>query len=338
MSVIKNASITFLFVLFLYCGLSLNTLAQVGENNLLCPSVPFEEGMLQFEVSPASSGAADFTGGMVGTIQRINGRVSGGIDWMHSVDTPGSSSRANTNEFGSQLISWWSRTDSRSTKIQVTNNSDNSAEHTTGTVLDVHVQIFDKNCLEVIDFCDEYTPFDTHVYDLESIVTNSGAIIGSAALMEKEGLIVVTAVDNCMSPGRAIDHNFLSGNMYVSDSLEYTYASNMFARKAVCRAPGCTGILDGSEGSRLQKHQPSQIYGLFDTIAPPAGSDAVVMNFKDQYTPSYLATPGISLYVVGIFDHDENLHSCGEAVVCFMRLGIDNALPAREDLGPPFTP
>ena len=313
------------------------TSAQVGTNNLFCPAIPFTQGMLELEISPGPAGAADFSAGMIGSIQRIIGRVSGGIDWMPSGGpiSLGAPS-APSNEAGSQLISWWSTANNRSTKIQVSNMSDNTGPHTSGAVLDVHVQIFDSNCLEIRDFCDQYTPYDTHVYDLGGLVTNDGITLGSGSLADKEGIIVVTAVENCGSTSRAIEHNFLSGNMYVSDTLKYTYTTNMFARKAECTPPGCTGILTGSSGSALEKVQPAEIFGLFNRIVHASGSDVIVMNIKDQYTPSYLAVMPASIYTVGIINDDEVFNSCGSATACFMRLGVDSALPARQDLGPPF--
>lgn len=307
--------------------------AQVGANNRFCPAIPYTEGMLIFDIAPGTSDSANFSGALIGTIERLNGVVSGDIDWMQIVaeDNKGGDS-ASTNEIGSQLISWWSRTQTRSTKLQVSN-------HSASDSVNVHIQIFDNSCLEVLDFCDTFTPLDTHVYNLASIVTNSGGAVPSAGLSNKEGAFVMTAVDECTAPGNAVDFNFLSGNSYISDSIGYTYGTNMQVRRAICSGPECEdGRLTGESQARLEDILPERAYGLFRAITDSSGGDAIFLNIADDYGPPYLARMVSSNYFVSIVDNNEVLQSCGETSACFLRLGINQNFPARQDLGPPLAP
>jgi hypothetical protein len=319
-------------------GFGLRANAQVGTNNLFCPHIPVSEGMLNLNITPSATNAPNFTAGMIGTLERINGRVSGGIDWMPTRGgTSSVATSAPTNELGSQLITWWSRKNGRNTTVQITNASDNSGTHTPGGLLNVHVRIFNDECLEIRDFCDQFTAFDTHVYDLGDLTTNTGLDVSGGFPANKEGMLIVTPVDDCDSfSKKAIEHDFLSGNMYMSDSLGYTYGTNMYARQAICTS-GCTGILDGSADAMLDNVLPVETYGLFNALTSDAGSDVVIMNFQDSYGPPYRPVPAFSVYTVGIFDAAENLQSCGSANLCFVRLGIGSSLPARQDLGPPIT-
>jgi len=322
-------------------GFVISASAQVGTNNLFCPHVPFTEGMLNLNITSDSTDPPNFPAGMIGTIEHIDGKVSGGIDWMTTQGTTSSvATLAPTNEIGSQLITWWSLANSRNTKVQITNASDNSGPHTLDG-LNVHVRIFGSDCTELQDFCDRFTALDTHVYDLADLTTNTGVDLDTSGLTGKEGVFVVTAVKDCnlghLIGGQAIEHNFLSGNMYISDSLGYTYGTNMYARQAICNSPGCTGLLTGSSGATLDTVLPEDTYGLFNKAATSAGSDVVVMNLHDEYGPPYLTRMVASNYIVSIFDNDENAQSCGVIEACFLRLGIDSSFPARQDLGAPFT-
>ena len=323
-------------------GFTIRTDAQVGTNNLFCPHVTYTEGMLNLRITPSATVTPNFSAGMIGTLERINGKISGGIDWMPLGGSASSVlTSAPTNEIGSQLITWWSLANNRSTRIQITNASDNTGPHTSGGTLNVHIEIFGEDCAMLRDFCDSFTANDTHVYDLGDLETNAGTHFDTSALAGHEGIFIVTAVENCSahgpSPGKAIDHNFLSGNVYISDSLDYTYGTNMYARQAICIPPRCTGILTGSEGATLDFVLPGETYGLFSRVSSAAGSDVVVMNIQDDYGPPYQARPASSRYNVSIFDNNEIVQSCGDITACFLRLGIDSALPARQDLRPPIT-
>lgn len=334
----KNILYTACFILAI-SGFTFSANAQIGTNNLFCPFVPYSEGMLNLQITALGDNPATFSAAMIGAFQNIGGNVSGGLDWMTTRNGASSATVAPTNEIGSQLVTWWSRANNRNTKIQITNTSDNSGPHT-AEGLKIHVHIYSSDCAEIRDFCDVYRPLDTHVYDLANLVTNTGSDIAESNLADNEGILVITPVTECsggtIDPGELpIDHNFLSGNVYISDTLGYTYGTNMYARQSICNAPGCTGILNGSTNARLDTVLPGNIYGLFNSVSPSAGSDVVVMSFYDDYGPPYLPRISSSSYFASIFDNNEIAQSCGEVEACFLRLGIDSAMPARQDFTVP---
>jgi hypothetical protein len=343
---IKTALISIFFFLTV-SGFAITTNAEVGTNNLFCPAVPYSEGMLNLQITALGTNPATFSAGMIGVFKGI-GNAVGGLDWMTTQGASVSGATpAPTNEIGSQLITWWSRVDNRNTQIQITNHATDTGSMTSRG-LNIHVRIFASDCTEIRDFCDTFTPSDTHLYDLSNLVTNTGADIAERNLANKEGILVVTPVNECSGGGssdeQAIDHNFLSGNVYISDTLGtsgtprgYAYGTNMYARRAICNAPRCSGLLNGSTNARFDTILPRLVFGLFNTDTPSAGADAVVMNYFDDYGPPYLPRMTNSRYSVSIFDNNEIEQSCGEIEACFLRLGIDSSLPARQDVGPPIT-
>ncbi len=215
--------------------------AQIGTDNLLCPSVPNEVGWVEIQVpNPAQ---ADFTAGLVGTVENFGGAAVGGLDWMHNNDffdfgfffffganpTP-------TTDSGSQLVTWWTQANGRNTSVQVTNSS----VFVGGPV---HVRILDANCVEIRNFCDFYTPGDTHVYDLGNLVDNGGAAIPDDNLQGKEGIFLVTAVDGCPNPDNAVEADFLTGQTVIVDPNDYMYGVNMYARQAFCDEAGERNVI-----------------------------------------------------------------------------------------------
>ncbi len=235
------------FLLVALVGLSYVSpaMSQIGTDNLLCPSVPNEVGWVEIQVpNPAQ---ADFTAGLVGTVENFGGAAVGGLDWMHNNDffdfgfffffganpTP-------TTDSGSQLVTWWTQANGRNTSVQVTNSS----VFVGGPV---HVRILDANCVEIRNFCDFYTPGDTHVYDLGNLVDNGGAAIPDDNLQGKEGIFLVTAVDGCPNPDNAVEADFLTGQTVIVDPNDYMYGVNMYARQAFCDEAGEQNlILNGS--------------------------------------------------------------------------------------------
>ncbi len=216
-------------------------MSQIGTDNLLCPSVPNEVGWVEIQVpNPAQ---ADFTAGLVGTVENFGGAAVGGLDWMHNNDffdfgfffffganpTP-------TTDSGSQLVTWWTQANGRNTSVQVTNSS----VFVGGPV---HVRILDANCVEIRNFCDFYTPGDTHVYDLGNLVDNGGVAIPDDNLQGKEGIFLVTAVDGCPNPDNAVEADFLTGQTVIVDPNDYMYGVNMYARQAFCDEAGERNVI-----------------------------------------------------------------------------------------------
>ncbi len=241
---IKKSITAFLLLMLVGFAYVSPAMSQIGTDNLFCPAVPNDTGWLEVQIpNPAQ---ADFTAGLIGTVEGFAGSAVGGLDWMHNNDDfapffPNFNANPTpTTDSGSQLVTWWTQADSRNTSVQVTNSNVNDS-------INVHVRILDANCVEIRNFCDAYTPGDTHVYDLGNLVSNAGAPIADENLQGKEGILVVTSVNGCPNPDQAIEHDYLTGQTVIVDSQDYMYGVNMYARQAFCDEAGEQNIiLNGS--------------------------------------------------------------------------------------------
>ena len=94
--------------------------------------------------------------------------------------------------------------------------------HTDTVPSSYHIQIFDvsNNCNEN-DFFDNYTPSDTHVYNLADIQTNDGNPSGVVLPDDAYGIIYVTYTVG--SPGQRT----LVGNIRILDNNGYEYRTNL---------------------------------------------------------------------------------------------------------------
>jgi len=243
---------------------------QEAKGQLLCPLVDYTTGYTDIELSnPAGATPADFSAGLLGTLEPIDGvRLVAGMDWMHvevfydyfGVETIGPLGRLGdfgqlpTTVTGSQNVAPYNQKNDRNTYIQLTNSADKIFNEAlippVEVPVTVHVQVFDENCNEIINFCDDYTGFDTHEYDLRNFVANDGQNIPDLA--DGEGFVVMTPVKNCDSndpaaPETAIHHNYFAGEFMIHDGPlgEYRYGAHTYARQSVCEPPrGC--CLDGA--------------------------------------------------------------------------------------------
>src|SRR3990170_8560532 len=156
----------------------------------ICPGLDVGTGWFDIAVNldPDGGGETDFTAGLLGTIESLGAGAPniGGIDWLYNDKL-----FLSTTLLGTQLITWWSQADSRNTYIQVTNavsgicdfsqtpcttNADCTDIFDTACLgaVNLEVKILDESCNELTNFCDPYTPFDTHVYNLGDLVDNNG--------------------------------------------------------------------------------------------------------------------------------------------------------------------
>ena len=164
-------------------------------------------------------------------------------------------------------------------------------------------------------------------------VNDGGTRVPTGSILNKEGALVVTAVQESGTPGYALDFNHLTGTTYISDSFGYSYGVNMYSRQAVCKAPECEGgRLSGGENSKLEDMKPESALGLFKALSSSSGGDAVIINIQDEYGPQYLARAVSSDYAVSIIDSNEVIFSCGDTTSCFLNLGINDRFPARRDI------
>jgi len=237
---------------------------QPGTDSQFCPGVEISNGWLQTRISPDALAPPDFSAALMGTVEGSNGNAIAGLDWQHVEldfvfdnfdDTIFFTNLPRflkpTNRTGGQLVSWWTQKEGRESYFQIT--------ETLGNYIGIHVHIFDENCVEIRDFCDIYTPGDTHVYNLGDLVTNDGQTPDDSILQDKEGFITFTVVDSedflndldgaCPDSDQAIDYNWLAGTAYIVDPADYMYGVNMYARYGVCfdeLAPFENLVLNGS--------------------------------------------------------------------------------------------
>jgi len=98
----------------------------------------------------------------------------------------------------------------RESFVQVTNNSNNTNN--------IHIQIFNVgNLCNENNFFDDYTPNDTHVYNLRDIVTNDGNPSGIVLPSDAYGIFVAYTVD-----GEGV-----IGNLRIEDANGYEYRTNL---------------------------------------------------------------------------------------------------------------
>jgi hypothetical protein len=222
-SKLRFSMIAVMLLVLLGFGFQNQAKGQAGENAQFCPFVEVPTGWLKIEdVTP--TGPLNFSGALIGTVEGIGGAALGGMDWMH-VDFTNFDQPTPTNETGSQAVTWWTQKGGRNTFVQLTN-----ADFSTW----VHVRMLDENCVEIRNFCDFYTPGDTHVYDFGDLITNNGDTPDDNVLQGHEGFLTITAVDDCPSPDVAIEHNGLAATIQVIDDIEYSYGYNANHRWAVC--------------------------------------------------------------------------------------------------------
>jgi len=295
-----------------------------------CEFTSIDNGALNL---PASTTNATFIGGQIGTFdQSSTGNINGGMDWFASQLQNNA-----TSSIGAQLLSWWSRKNGRNTTLEVVNLDSNSAISPL-----LHIQIFDENCIEILNFCDTYTARDNHMYDLSNLFANSGSDISESGLADKEGIVVITPVSECMIAlpfHRAIAFSRLQGDVTIKDNTNnFDYHSKMWARGTDflrdCTITNSNGfnILDGVGDCKFETFTPDNLVHTFSTLPGTieSRSDLVVFSLADQYNlVVYNPIPFSSSVSVGpiIFDENENAESCPFVNSCFSRLGINDALP-----------
>lgn len=311
-----------------------------ARGQVVCEGVDFPTGW--FNVPVPSTDDANFIAGLFGTAEVFNGNTVGGLDWLYQDDA-----FLNTSATGNQLISWWTQKNGRNTYLQVTNTGPGVVDLDDDGNPDgvwVHVQILigdpATGCPEIRNFCDFYTPFDTHVYDLGNLVHNSdGTPIPSSNLQGNEGIIVVTPVEDCSlgtSPFfPAITYNFLQGNVRIVDSrVDVDYGTNVFARLVFDCAIG--DPVDGFD-CFFEDILPFSLAHNYTILGGPAGADVVLVALSDDYSnpDAYFAigaSPSYGPY--NICDDEEHCFSCRVDAGCFLRIGVNDVLPVSEEFTP----
>ncbi len=205
----------------------------------------------------------------------------------------------------------------RDTLIQVTNTSSEK--------VNIHIQLFDV--AGVVQECEEcnvddmLTPFDTHVYDIENLVTNSGPLLTPVpfctglATDASYGFMVVSLTKG--PPGSLI------GMFRIIDEAGYEYRTNAV----------------GTEDFKSKKGSNRSIDQVVNFSSANGNnlSDLVGITYVSLNPDTVLAGPGISTTFGDIFDeiliYDqiEFDTSCSpttfSCAVGFLDKAIDNSLP-----------
>ena len=224
-SKLRFSLIAVILLVLLGFGFQNQANGQAGENAQFCPFVEVSDGWLKIDDITPLSPFVNFTGGLIGTVEGVDGNVVGGMDWMHA-DILNFFQPTPTNEDGAQIVTWWTQKGGRNTFVQLTNDGFD--------FIWVHARLLDENCVEIRNFCDLYSPGDTHVYDFGDLITNEGDTPDDNVLQGHEGFLTITAVDECPSPDRAVDYNFLAATVQIQDELDYAYGFNAYHRYGIC--------------------------------------------------------------------------------------------------------
>jgi hypothetical protein len=247
-----------------------------------------------------------------------------------------------TEEVSSQLVFWYDEVFfnlGRLTFIQVTNTSPDPVT--------LHFQVFRNSpgvICDEIDFVDNFTGNDTHVYDMGLIFKNDPTLPPVLdLLLETKGFVVVTPVNNVLER-EAISWNHMIGSTYILDTNAGTeYMLNAMGREAVSFTlipPGLPvpdgTLLDGVEAGYVVL-QPDVLkfnYTALDQSFEflPDFADVVSISFSDNYNGpfgAYHAQPGFGVSWQGlIFDSAENLTSgCDVTQNCFFDIGLNAFYP-----------
>lgn len=325
-----NKKITLNIIGFIFISIFIFTNNSKSQD--LCSGVNIDNGAISMSVT---SSTADFIGGQIGTFdQTSSGNVSGGMDWF-AIDLQNNA----TSSIGAQLISSWSRTGGRNTTFEVVNLDNSTSPPIDATV---HVQIFDETCAEIRNFCDVYTPRDSHIYDFSNLISNAGQVISTGNFAGKEGIVVITPVEECnigIPSHRAIAFPRWQGDVTVNDlDNGVQYHSKMWARDTdtlfdcTITTPEGFSILDGVGDCRFESDTPSSLKRDFSTLpgSIASRSDLVLFSIVDNYgITTYNPFPFSSsvTYQPAIFDVNETPESCPPVSACFTRLGLNTALP-----------
>ena len=231
----------------------------------------------------------------------IENSLSGGFPGAISIDT-------DTKE--SILFSFYDLRN-RESILQITNNSN------TNTI--IHLQIFnvEQDCNEN-NFFDNYTPNDTHVYNMRDILTNNGDPSGVVLPTDAYGFVAISVVEGV---GGEIDFSasVLIGNLRIIDENGYEYRTNIASQafSTSSNFPGITYTLNFNMDAGIIFSEVIGITYRGDPQFP------VIEYVSDDFTSNqYL------LFDIDIVNENENLFSCRNVIFAC----IDEDNPRQEEL------
>lgn len=212
-----------------------------------------------------------------------------------------------TDNSSFQLFYYWDLRD-RESSFQVFNTS--------GEPVSIHVQIYiakstPGGCDE-IDFIDNLTPFDSHIYELGNLARNNITLPPLSFILPEDGFgfAVISVVEG---PGfNVIDNPVLTGSFRIVDNAGYEYRAN----PAGVRPIGFT----------------TDSYSFnFDTLGDVTSSDVVGIPivWLGPGFSNIIASPGIyALFNPFIIDEHENVVSCSPVLFTCSAAGLNQGINA----------
>ena len=234
-----------------------------------------------------------------------------------TVSFAGSSTIIDQTDTGVNRLVYFFDTRDRDTFIQVTNTST--------AKINIHVQVFDAGSLfvecEECNFDDMLTPNDTHVYDVENMMTNSGPLLPASKDVCTEigpdtcGFVVIS-VTNFKDQGA---FNSLIGMFRIIDESGYEYRANAAGPEDGNFFPAHNEVVNFSAANG---HNLSDLVGI----------TYISVDSATVYASPQVATVfGSPFDEILIYDQDEDDISCSPTffacAVGALDRGIDNALP-----------
>ena len=161
----------------------------------------------------------------------------------------------------------------------------------------------------------------------------SGFFVGPPSLnVPGSGNYVIQVVTAQVDDPQCIAGPFGTDTGAIVDNFRYVLTEDIIVE--------CDGVLNGNANAMLDVVNPETLYAQFNVLPgnDSAGADVVHINFSDDYGPPYRPSAATSVIDISIFDDVEVPTSCGITEVCFIRLGIDDAIVNSDNVGPPVTP
>ncbi len=245
-----------------------------------------------------------------------------------TVSFAGQSTIIDQTDTGAYRLVYFFDTRDRDTFVQVTNISTEK--------INIHVQVYDAGSLftecEECNFDDMLTPNDTHVYDVENMMTNSGPLLPPSEDVCTEigpdtyGFVVISVSNlaKAVEATKGDDHMYIGGGPLIGmfriiDGDGYEYRTN---------AAGPEDFSARSAHNEVVNFSSANGHNLSDLV----GITYISIDPSTVYASPQVATVfGSPFDEILIYDQDEDDISCSPTffacAVGALDRGIDNALP-----------
>lgn len=180
----------------------------------------------------------------------------------------------------------------------------------------VHVQVFDvSNLCAENNFFDDYTPNDTHVYNMRDIETNDGDPSGVDLAAGAYGFVVVTAV---LGEGQPADTDGeIIGNFRVLDDSGYEYRTN------------------SQNGTLLDELSGNQLTFNYSSAGGINESDVIGITVNNIDSGEVTASISGVTFDTNLYNNNEVPFSCSNTTFSCtentFEYGINDALPSSRE-------